>query len=63
MVTAAPNHVPPALIAQLKPGGRLVIPVGESQQDLMVVAKATDGTTTTTRIIPVRFVPLVRGGK
>jgi protein-L-isoaspartate(D-aspartate) O-methyltransferase len=60
LVTAAPNHVPPALIAQLKPGGRLVIPVGELFQDLMLVVKAEDGTTTTTRIIPVRFVPLVR---
>jgi protein-L-isoaspartate(D-aspartate) O-methyltransferase len=63
MVTAAPNHVPPALIAQLKPGGRLVIPVGERYQDLMLVTKAEDGTTTTTRIIPVRFVPLVRERK
>ncbi len=60
MVTAAPNHVPPALVAQLKPGGRLVIPVGELAQDLMLVVKAEDGTTTTTRVIPVRFVPLVR---
>jgi protein-L-isoaspartate(D-aspartate) O-methyltransferase len=63
MVTAAPNHVPPALVTQLKPGGRLVIPVGELYQDLMVVVKAEDGTTTTTRIIPVRFVPLVRERK
>jgi len=63
MVTAAPNHVPPALVAQLKPGGRLVIPVGETFQDLMVIAKAADGTTTSKRIIPVRFVPLTRGGK
>ena len=63
MVTAAPNHVPPALVAQLKPGGRLVIPVGDMFQDLMVVAKAADGTTTSTRIIPVRFVPLTREGK
>jgi len=60
MVTAAPNHVPPALVAQLKPGGRLVIPVGELFQDLMVVVKAADGTTTSTRVIPVRFVPLTR---
>jgi protein-L-isoaspartate(D-aspartate) O-methyltransferase len=60
MVTAAPNHVPPALVAQLKPGGRLVIPVGELFQDLMLVVKAADGSTTTTRVIPVRFVPLVR---
>jgi protein-L-isoaspartate(D-aspartate) O-methyltransferase len=61
MVTAAPNHVPPALVAQLKPGGRLVIPVGELFQDLMVVVKGADGTTTSTRVIPVRFVPLTRG--
>jgi protein-L-isoaspartate(D-aspartate) O-methyltransferase len=65
IVTAAPDHVPPALIAQLKPGGRLVIPVGPSVtgQDLMLIEKAADGTTTTTSIIAVRFVPLTRGGK
>jgi protein-L-isoaspartate(D-aspartate) O-methyltransferase len=62
VVTAAPDHVPPALVAQLKPGGRLVIPVGGLFQDLMVIAKAADGTTTSTTIVPVRFVPLVRGG-
>src|SRR5207247_11171315 len=57
IVTAAPNHVPPALIGQLKPDGRLVIPVGEMFQELMVVVKAADGTTTRTRVLPVRFVP------
>jgi protein-L-isoaspartate(D-aspartate) O-methyltransferase len=61
IVTAAPNHVPPALIAQLKPGARLIIPVGELFQELMVVVKAADGTTTSTRVVPVRFVPLTRG--
>jgi protein-L-isoaspartate(D-aspartate) O-methyltransferase len=60
IVTAAPNHVPPALIAQLKAGGRLVIPVGEMFQELMVVVKAADGTTSSSRIVPVRFVPLTR---
>jgi protein-L-isoaspartate(D-aspartate) O-methyltransferase len=63
IVTAAPNHVPPALIAQLTPGGRLVIPVGELFQELMVVVKAEDGTTSSSRIFPVRFVPLTRGEK
>ena len=63
VVTAAPDQVPPALVAQLKPGGRLVIPVGGLFQDLMVIAKAADGTTTSTTIVPVRFVPLVRGGR
>ena len=63
MVTAAPEQVPPALIAQLKPGGRLVIPVGEIRQDLMLLQKAEDGTIDSRRIVPVRFVPLTRGGK
>ena len=63
MVTAAPARVPPALIEQLKPGGRLVIPVGEVSQELLLVVKGADGATATTRIIPVTFVPLVRGGK
>jgi protein-L-isoaspartate(D-aspartate) O-methyltransferase len=60
IVTAAPDHVPPALIEQLKPGGRMVIPVGGSTQDLMVVTKKPDGTTISTTIVPVRFVPLIR---
>jgi protein-L-isoaspartate(D-aspartate) O-methyltransferase len=65
IVTAAPDHVPPALLAQLKPGGRLVIPVGSIDpgvevQDLLLIEKAGDGTTTSSRIIPVRFVPLTR---
>jgi len=60
VVTAAPDHIPPALIEQLKPGGRLVIPVGDLVQDLMVVEKKPDGTTTSTAVVPVRFVPLTR---
>jgi protein-L-isoaspartate(D-aspartate) O-methyltransferase len=63
VVTAAPSHVPSPLVEQLKPGGRMVVPVGARSQDLMLVEKAADGTTTTSRIIPVRFVPLVRGDK
>ncbi len=59
IVTAAPDHVPPALIEQLKPGGRMVIPVGDSSQDLMVIAKRPDGSTTSMTIVPVRFVPLI----
>lgn len=60
MVTAAPDHIPPALIEQLKPGGRLVIPVGNLWQELMVVTKKADGTTASTTVVPVRFVPLTR---
>jgi protein-L-isoaspartate(D-aspartate) O-methyltransferase len=60
IVTAAPEHIPGDLIEQLKPGGRMVIPVGGFEQDLRVVNKRPDGTTTTEEIIPVRFVPLIR---
>jgi protein-L-isoaspartate(D-aspartate) O-methyltransferase len=63
MVTAAPDHVPPALLAQLKAGGRLVIPVGKAFQELVVIEKAADGTATSRRVIPVRFVPLTRRRK
>lgn len=60
IVTAAPDHVPPALVEQLKPGGRLVIPVGKLAQELMLVTKNEDGSTTEKQIVPVRFVPLTR---
>ena len=62
MVTAAPDHVPPALVEQLKPGGRMVIPVGPSwlSQELRVIRKEPDGRTVTQRTLPVRFVPLTR---
>ena len=62
IVTAAPDHVPPLLIAQLKPGGRLVIPVGAvfSVQELLVIEKDSTGKTRTEHIAPVRFVPLRR---
>ena len=60
VVTAAADHVPPPLIAQLKPGGRMVIPVGPAfmVQQLVLVTKAKDGTLRTRQLLPVRFVPL-----
>jgi protein-L-isoaspartate(D-aspartate) O-methyltransferase len=63
IVTAAAPMIPPALVAQLKPGGRMVIPVGaESEvQFLHVMVKRADGTISTQRSLPVRFVPLTRG--
>ena len=62
VVTAAPDHVPPALVEQLKPGARLVIPVGPHwlSQELRVIRKDADGRTVTQRTLPVRFVPLTR---
>ena len=60
VVTAAGSHVPPPLIQQLKPGGRMVIPVGSRfmTQQLLFVEKADDGTILTRQVMPVRFVPL-----
>jgi protein-L-isoaspartate(D-aspartate) O-methyltransferase len=63
IVTAAPDHIPPELIAQLKPGGRLVIPVGKLSQDLLVITKNEDGSTSREQIVPVQFVPLTREKK
>lgn len=61
LVTAAPPTVPAALVAQLAPGGRLVLPVGPQHgaQQLMVIEKDAAGAITSRRILPVRFVPLV----
>jgi protein-L-isoaspartate(D-aspartate) O-methyltransferase len=63
VVTAAAPQVPPALVAQLKPGGRMVIPVGGSSdlQYLQIIVKRADGGYDEKRVLPVRFVPLVPG--
>lgn len=62
MVTAAPDHVPPALVEQVAPGGRLVIPVGPRGrgQVLRVLEKDRDGRVRSRDVAPVLFVPLVR---
>ncbi len=67
LVAAAPPNVPKRLIQQLKPGGRMVIPVGGSEQNLLLIQKGrqTDENSglslETTEIIPVRFVPMIDG--
>ena len=60
IVTAVASHIPPPLIKQLKPGGRMVIPVGGQfmMQYLVLVNKDADNKITTRQILPVRFVPL-----
>jgi protein-L-isoaspartate(D-aspartate) O-methyltransferase len=66
MVTAAPREVPQPLIDQLKPGGRLVVPVGGqlAGQSLLLVEKRADGTITRRDVLAVRFVPLTdKSGK
>jgi protein-L-isoaspartate(D-aspartate) O-methyltransferase len=63
LVTAAAPQVPPALVEQLRTGGRMVIPVGDSDaiQYLKVLTKRADGGYDERRVLPVRFVPLVPG--
>ncbi len=60
VVTAAPNHIPRSLISQLKVGGKMIIPVGESEQELLLVTKRDDGNYEKESRIPVRFVPMIR---
>ncbi len=63
VVTAAAPRVPEALVAQLKPGGRMVIPVGApgETQELLLLVKTAQGRMEQKIILPVRFVPLVPG--
>jgi protein-L-isoaspartate(D-aspartate) O-methyltransferase len=60
IVTAAASSIPPPLVEQLAPGGRLIVPVGATawSQNLVLVTKAQDGAVRTRTLIPVRFVPL-----
>jgi protein-L-isoaspartate(D-aspartate) O-methyltransferase len=74
VAAAAWHRIPPALIEQLAPGGRLVIPVDRSatatrypfrdqEQDLLLVTKDAEGKTRERKVLPVAFVPLVEGGE
>lgn len=62
VVTAAADHIPPPLIGQLRPGGRMVIPVGSpfQTQNLLLLTKDASGRLRIRNIAPVRFVPLIR---
>ena len=62
IVTAAAPEVPPALVAQLRAPGRMVIPVGapHGDQSLRLLEKDADGVVTSRRVLPVAFVPLTR---
>ena len=63
IVTAAAGYIPPTLVEQLKPGGRMVIPVGSvyGVQNLILVEKNDAGQVTTRSLLPVRFVPMLSG--
>jgi protein-L-isoaspartate(D-aspartate) O-methyltransferase len=58
IVAAAPDHVPPALVEQLAPGGKLVIPIGDRLQTLVVIEKKADGSIEKHNVAPVAFVPM-----
>jgi len=60
IVTAAAAHIPPPLLQQLKPGARMVVPVGPplGLQHLTVVERSADGRVKTRQLFPVKFVPL-----
>jgi protein-L-isoaspartate(D-aspartate) O-methyltransferase len=63
VVTAAGDHIPPPLVRQLKPGGRMVLPVGSRYftQQLVLVTRQEDGTVAARELMPVAFVPLTGG--
>src|SRR5262245_23506632 len=57
MVTAAPDHVPQPLVDQLKEGGRMILPVGDRMQQLVLIEKSEQGITQRS-VLDVRFVPM-----
>jgi protein-L-isoaspartate(D-aspartate) O-methyltransferase len=60
IVTAAPDHIPPPLVEQLKEGGRMVIPVGKTYAQELQVLEKRGGVVKQTAAVPVKFVPLTR---
>ena len=64
VVTAAASHIPPPLVQQLKPGGRMIIPVGSQfmTQFLVLVEKDSEGQIVAEQLLPVNFVPLTGSG-
>ena len=62
IVTAAPPDVPPALVSQLQQGGRMVVPVGRYEQDLIRLRRTAKGLERE-NLLPVRFVPMVPEGE
>ena len=62
LVTAAASHIPPPLLQQLKPGAKMIIPVGSqfSTQHLVLITRSDNDEFITRQVLPVRFVPLTR---
>lgn len=65
IVTAAAPEIPPTLLEQLRPGGRMIIPVGprHGDQELLLITKDAAGTVTRRTVLPVAFVPLTSDGR
>jgi len=63
ILTAAPPEIPQALLDQLKRGGRMVAPVGDREQELVVIDKQSDGSLKRRAVLPVMFVPMVPGSR
>ena len=65
LLKEAVDHIPPPLLAQLKPGGRLVLPLGplNGPQVLTLVEKGVDGTVRRTGVLDVHFAPLQGGDR
>lgn len=63
IVTVSEDHIPQTLIDQLAIGGRMIIPVSHSRevQELVLIEKLEDGSLKKTNLIPVQFVPIIRG--
>ena len=59
IITAAPAKLPKVLLDQLKPGGRMIVPVGRWRQELVLIHHTPDGCRRE-RLMPVRFVPMVK---
>lgn len=64
LVTAAARAIPPALVGQIRPGARLIIPVGQpyAHEELLLLEKDPDGALSLTKVLGVAFVPLTGGG-
>lgn len=64
LCAAAPLEIPETLVSQLRPGGRLVLPVGPAHAQVLVrVRRVVDGELRIERLTPVRFVPMIRGAE
>jgi protein-L-isoaspartate(D-aspartate) O-methyltransferase len=58
VVSAAPSQVPNPLVEQLRPGGRMILPLGDFDQRLLLIQKSATGRIFRRKLVPVKFVPM-----